>query len=197
MRKRRESCRAGPSIFPATASIGGRTCGGYRNASSNPWFEARKLLFPVIVKVAATAGSWRMMPPQPDPAGRCICSGEEPSFPIMTPQTKLLSPTGRKALGTAAKSRTVPTMQPTQISAEIQRCRRNHHSDLPYTSSTRFSIAAHRPLHPILLDAVPAVLQEPRAHQRRKRQRNESRSENRDHDGNGELPENACRPGRT
>jgi len=33
---------------------------------------------------------------------------------------------GRKALGTAMKSNTVPTMQATQVSAEIQRCRRKN-----------------------------------------------------------------------
>jgi hypothetical protein len=38
---------------------------------------------------------------------------------------------GKNAFGTAPKSKTVPTMQATHVNAEIQRCRRNHHSDFP------------------------------------------------------------------
>jgi hypothetical protein len=49
----------------------------------------------------------------------------------MTPQTKLLSPTGKNALGTTIKSQTVPARQTTQINADTQRKRRNHQSDLP------------------------------------------------------------------
>jgi hypothetical protein len=60
-----------------------------------------------------------------------ICLGDDPSRPIITPQTKLLSPMGKKALGTTMKSQIVPPKQINQISADIQRKRRNHQSDLP------------------------------------------------------------------
>jgi hypothetical protein len=50
---------------------------------------------------------------------------------MMTPATTLLSPGGRKALGTITRSHTVPARQTIQVSAATQRCRRNHQSDLP------------------------------------------------------------------
>ena len=92
--------------------------------------DDRKRSFPVIVNVARTLGSCRRTSSAWFWSAR-IWSGDDPSRPIMTPQMKLLSPGGRKALGTAAKRPTVPSRQTTQISAETQRCRRNHQSDLP------------------------------------------------------------------
>ncbi len=50
---------------------------------------------------------------------------------MKTPKMKLLSPGGRKVLGIETNSRTVPARQATQIASEIQRCRRNHHSESP------------------------------------------------------------------
>ena len=101
---------------------------------------------PVIVKVASTAGfsriissawSWRS----------CICSGDDPSRAIITPQMKLLSPAGRKVFGMTMKSPTVPARQTTQISTEIHRRRRNHQSDSAINSEhTLFQ--RHRPLVP-------------------------------------------------
>ena len=110
--------------------MGARASGDLRKARSRPWFDDRNALLPVIVNVAPTAGSCRI-----NSSARswrsCICSGEEPSRPIMTPQIKLLSPTGKNALGTTMNSQTVPARQTTQINAETQRWRRNHQSDLP------------------------------------------------------------------
>src|ERR1700693_3412647 len=56
------------------------------------------------------------------------------------PKTTLLSPGGRKALGTRTKSQIVPARQTAQMIGETHRCRRNHQSEPPYIRSTRFSM---------------------------------------------------------
>src|SRR4249919_574094 len=115
--------------------MGARSSGDLRKARSSPWFDDRNALLPVIVKVAATAGSCRINSSARSWRSR-ISVGDEPSRPIMTPQTKLLSPTGKNDLGTTMKSQIVPARQTTQINADTQRKRRNHQSDLPYMLRT-------------------------------------------------------------
>src|SRR5262245_15150354 len=110
--------------------MGARSAGALRKARSNPWFDERNAPLPVMVKVAATVGSCRINSSARSWRSR-ISLGDEPSRPIMTPQTKLLSPTGKKAFGTTVKSQTVPARQAVQINSDAQRKRRNHHKDLP------------------------------------------------------------------
>ena len=110
----------------------------------------------------------------------------------MTPQTKLLSPTGKNALGTTMKSQTVPARQTTQINADTQRKRRNHQSDLPYTPRTRFSIPPITRSIQVFLAPSPRSLSSLRAHERRQGERHQPRCDDRDNNGDGELAEDAA-----
>src|SRR5688572_31490959 len=56
------------------------------------------------------------------------------------PKITLLSPGGKNDFGTSMKRTIVPARQSTQMTGEIQRCRRNHQSDAPYIARTRFSM---------------------------------------------------------
>src|SRR5690242_10013121 len=82
---------------------------------------------------------------------------------MKAPKMTLLSPVGRKVLGTSTKSQIVPPRQIIQIVGEIHRRRKNHHSEAPYLASTRFSIPPiTRSIH-VLLEPWPRSLRS-RAH---------------------------------
>ena len=95
-----------------------------------PWFDAMNWLSPVTSMVAMTLGFCNSTSSTRS-CSSCICSGEEPSRPMNTPVTTLLSPGGKNAFGTTIKNQTVPARQTTQTSAEIQRCTRNQDKYLP------------------------------------------------------------------
>ena len=96
----------------------------------SPWLDAMNPESPVTFTAASTLGSASIT------LFTCswiafICAGDEPSRPMNTPVTTLLSPIGRNAFGTTRKSPMVPARQATQMSAETERCSRNHQSELP------------------------------------------------------------------
>jgi hypothetical protein len=95
-----------------------------------PWFDARNPVAPVIVKSVTTLGSLCNISSTRSWYSR-ICFGEEPSRAMNAPKITPLSPGGRNVFGTSMNSQIVPARQMTQITGEIQRCRRNHQSELP------------------------------------------------------------------
>src|SRR6266404_2655565 len=82
---------------------------------------------------------------------------------MKAPKMTLLSPGGKKALGTSTNNQIVPARQTTQITRDTQRQRRNHHNDPPYRASTRFSIPPITRSNQVFLVPSPRALRS-RAH---------------------------------
>ena len=94
---------------------------------------------------------------------------------MKTPKTTLLSPGGKNALGTTMKNQTVPARQTTQIKRRDPAMREEPPERSAINAENAFLDAADHALHPGFFRAFAALLEQPRAHERRQRQRHQTR----------------------